>query len=211
MDVIKAIKERRSIREFSSKKLSREKIEELIDLAIHAPSACDIQGWHFIVLEEPGIKKLIELGTSYFIKNTKTGVLVLYDNRTDNPEYKDVIQSGASAINTLMLAAYSKGIGSCWVCNLPPKNKLKKAFNIPWNYEPIAYVALGYISKKSKKKPRKHKAKDLVSYNTFKSKQKTPSRAQARLRTRTAARKIYHRMPLKRHFKKIADRFERKM
>jgi len=50
MDVLDAIKERRSIRSFKSEKVSRELIEELLSLTINAPSANNLQPWEFIVV-----------------------------------------------------------------------------------------------------------------------------------------------------------------
>ncbi len=50
MDLLKVIKERKSIRSFKPDLVPREKIEEILKLAIHAPSAINLQPWEFIVL-----------------------------------------------------------------------------------------------------------------------------------------------------------------
>lgn len=50
MDVLEAIKERRSIRSFKTDAVSRELIEELLGLTINAPSANNLQPWEFIVV-----------------------------------------------------------------------------------------------------------------------------------------------------------------
>jgi len=51
MDLSKAIQERKSIRGFKPDPVPREKIEEVLKLAIHAPSAINLQPWEFIVLK----------------------------------------------------------------------------------------------------------------------------------------------------------------
>ena len=50
MDLIKAIQERKSIRAFKPDPISKERIEEVLNLAHHAPSAINLQPWEFIVV-----------------------------------------------------------------------------------------------------------------------------------------------------------------
>jgi nitroreductase len=50
MDVLQAIKERRSIRAFKSDPVSRDKVEEVLRLAALAPSAINLQPWEFTVV-----------------------------------------------------------------------------------------------------------------------------------------------------------------
>lgn len=50
MDLIEAIKERKSFRAFKPDPVLREVIEEILRLAIHAPSAINLQPWEFMVV-----------------------------------------------------------------------------------------------------------------------------------------------------------------
>ncbi len=50
MDLLKAIKERRSIRAFKPDSVSKDTIEEILKLAILAPSAINLQPWEFVVV-----------------------------------------------------------------------------------------------------------------------------------------------------------------
>ena len=50
MDLLKVINERKSIRAFKTDPVPREKIEEIVSLTIHAPSAINLQPWEFIIL-----------------------------------------------------------------------------------------------------------------------------------------------------------------
>jgi nitroreductase len=52
-----AIYERRSVRAYSQEPVARDQIEALLDAAIHAPSAVNLQPWAFIVIEEPQLLK----------------------------------------------------------------------------------------------------------------------------------------------------------
>jgi len=50
MDLLKVMQERKSIRAFKSDPIPRERIEEILKLSIHAPSAINLQPWEFIVV-----------------------------------------------------------------------------------------------------------------------------------------------------------------
>jgi nitroreductase len=58
MDIIKAIKERKSTRAFKPDKVSHEQIEEILKLVIDAPSAINLQPWEFIVVMDEEKERL---------------------------------------------------------------------------------------------------------------------------------------------------------
>jgi nitroreductase len=66
MEVIEAIKGRRSIRRFQDKKIPDPIIKELLNLALYAPSSMNGQPWHFIVIREDKTKRrLVEIKNKY--------------------------------------------------------------------------------------------------------------------------------------------------
>jgi len=50
MDLLKVINERKSIRAFKSDPIPKERIEEILRLSVHAPSAINLQPWEFVVV-----------------------------------------------------------------------------------------------------------------------------------------------------------------
>ncbi len=210
MDIFEAIHGRRSIRRFTKKKIEYEKIEKIISAAISAPSACNIQGWKFIVITDQKIKeKLINTGTIEFIRYAPIGILVLYDNRSENPEYFDYIQSASAAIQNMLLAAYALGIGSCWICHLSPKKIIRKLLGIPGHYDPIAYVALGYYKKKPNPLPRRYSSNQVISFNKFNFKDSKVTRTTIYRFMRKMAFRLYKFVPFKKLFLPITKGFER--
>ncbi|MFA6215854.1 MAG: nitroreductase family protein [Patescibacteria group bacterium] len=168
MELELAIKTRRSVRKFKNQPVGRELIEKLTDLANYAPSACNVQGWKFIVVDKQELKdQIVDNGGSILIKNAPVGILVIYDKRTKNLIYQDHIQSGSAAIQNLSLGAADLGLGSCWLCHLPTPKKLRKIFKIPAYYQPIAFIMLGYPETGTKTVPRKYDLKQIMSYNRF--------------------------------------------
>ena len=56
MDVRTAIETRHSVRKFADKPVEREKINACLEAARLAPSACNSQPWHYIVIDDPQVK-----------------------------------------------------------------------------------------------------------------------------------------------------------
>lgn len=168
MDAIEIIKKRRSIRHFKPDAVPADLIKKVIEAATWAPSACNIQGWRFIVIDDPKIKEeIVNQGGATIIKAAPTGIFIVYDKRTKNIEYQDHIQSGAAAIQNLLLAATHFGLGSCWICHLPPQGKLREILKIPPIFSPLAYVALGFPERDAKEVPRIYPLDSLIGYNAF--------------------------------------------
>lgn len=206
------IEKRRSIRRYTSEPVEFEKIVKIVNSGIWAPSACNKQEIRFIYIDNnKDIMKIYELGSAHFLKNCNQAILVLYDNRIDNIEYMDNIQSASASIENMMLKATELNVGTCWVCNLPAKNKIRKLFKIPSKYDPIALMTIGNYDYEPKIVKRKHDVKDIRFINEFdKSKDVIVEKSKTKLFVRKLARKIYLKLPKTKLLKKIVDVFEKK-
>ena len=143
MTLEEAIYGRRSIRKFNDKEVPELLIRSLIDAAIHAPSACNLQGWKFLVVRK-GDRKVFH---NEILFHAPAIIFVAYKNdanSTTGTLHKDYVQSAAAAIENLLLMAYNKGLGACWICDIPESTVLQAHFHLPKNYEVLAAVALGY-------------------------------------------------------------------
>ncbi|MEK7167935.1 MAG: nitroreductase family protein [Patescibacteria group bacterium] len=209
MDISEAIKNRRSIRNFSDQAVDRDLVKKLVEAATCAPSACNVQGWKFIIVDDPEIKKrLVDEGGSVLIGKAPLGVLVVYNNQTHNLDYADHIQSASAAIQNLLLTATDLGLGACWICHLPSAGSLRKIFNIPRSFSPIAYIIVGHPKSQSQLIPRKYRLDEIMEYNRFSSvwpKLKTSHK----LKIKRLLIKVYNLTPLfikKKILNKIVDK-----
>ena len=163
------INNRRSIRKYKDIRVSSVDLEKIINAGMMAPTACNLQNYKFIVINDKDkIRKLINNGTASFINDNMDMILVLYSKKTNNIEYKDNIQSGAAVIENMLLEATRLKIGSCWVCNLPRKKIMRKIFLIPKYYDVIGLVTLGYTDNITNSKKLKYSYDQVVSYNIYK-------------------------------------------
>ena len=212
MDIFDAIKNRRSIRRFEDKPVPEELIRKIIEAGQWAPSACNRQAWKFIVVESEEVKeRLLKETTAYFVGKAPLLIFVLYSNRTDNIEYKDHLLSAAMAIQNMQLAAYSLGLGSCCVNNLPIKSRLRKILNIPRHYDPVALLCMGFPNAVPKLLKRKEMLDEIICRNSFDFKDNYP-KIDLKLNIKRVVRFIYYRLPasLKKLMDPIARKFEKR-
>lgn len=196
MDLNEVIKNRRSIRSFTDQLVSRDLAEKLVSAAICAPSACNVQGWKFIFVDDPEIKKrIVEAGGSVLIEKAPLGILVLYDNQTRNVGYPDHIESASAAIENLLLVATDLGLGACWICHLPSPGDLRKIFGIPGCFSPIAYILVGHPKSLPQSMPRKYELNQLMEYNHFPSDWPVAKNNWWRLKIKRCLVRIYYLIP----------------
>lgn len=173
MDVLEAIKGRRSIRAFKNVDVSEETVERLIDAARWAPSAGNIQPWEFIVVRTHEIKrKLAEaaLGQS-FIEEAPV-VIVACANEVRSVQGYGMrgktlycIQDTAAAIQNIHLAAYAMGLGTCWVGAFREEEAVK-VLKTPAGIRPVAIIPVGYPAETPPPRSRRS-LKQIIHYETF--------------------------------------------
>jgi nitroreductase len=173
MDVLKAIKGRRSIRAFKSKDVPKEIVEKLINAAIWAPSAGNIQPWEFIIVRKPEIKKALAKAAlnQTFIEEAPVVIVVCANENRSSQRYgvrgKTLycIQDTAAAIQNIHLAAYSLKLGTCWVGAFK-EEEAREVLKIPQGIRPVAIIPVGYPA--GTPSPRNRRPiSQIVHYETF--------------------------------------------
>ena len=173
MDVLEAIKGRRSIRAFKNQGVPAEIVEELIDAARWAPSAGNIQPWEFIIVRKPRInRRLVEAALGQmFIEEAPVVIVVCADEERSSQGYgvrgKTLycIQDTAAAMQNIHLTAYSLGLGTCWVGAFR-EEETRKILKIPRGMRPVAIIPVGYPAEAPTARMRKSTSQ-IVHYETF--------------------------------------------
>jgi nitroreductase len=148
METLQAIKTRRSIRKFTSKKISEEILQKILEAGMYAPSARDTQSWHFIVIDERHFLNELPKLHPYaeMMYEAQHAILICGDlNMEKMVEYNGI--NCAAATQNMMLAAHDLGIGSVWLGVYPRKERMEpliKLFELPEHIVPMMLVALGY-------------------------------------------------------------------
>jgi nitroreductase len=164
-EFVRLIKERRSVREYSGKKIGKEVLEDMVDCARLAPSSRNIQPWYFVVItEEAMLSKISELPVlgSPFIKNAAACIAIC-----GKMDVKRHIEDCCLAAENIMLAAKAHGIGSCYVAALNKDvDEAAKLIGTPGGYEIVCFISLGY-PKNDTAPPKKKPLKEVIVWEKF--------------------------------------------
>jgi len=144
MDVLEAIKGRRSIRKYTQERVSEEQVAQILEAGRWAPSRGNSQAWKFIVVKNA--KLLKDLGeaipTGKFLAEAPVGIAVVIDPRASkHPE-----QEGGAAIQNMLLAAHALGLGACWtsVYGTYCEEKTRQLLQIPDEEWLLSVVSIGH-------------------------------------------------------------------
>lgn len=146
VDVFEAIQRRRSARAYASTPVPSEKLMKILEAGRLAPSASNIQPWHFVVVtESEKRKKLAETGAFAKFLAESPVVIVGCGDEKASPKWYTV--DVAIALQNMVLTATSEGLGTCWVGSFN-EVKVKEMLKIPENFRVVALLALGYPREK---------------------------------------------------------------
>jgi nitroreductase len=189
VDLHEAIEGRRSIRKFRKSPVEKELIADIFETALWAPSGMNRQNWKFFVLAgerkeelvsisstsfeylEPELQKLfaekpkiVEATRRFFNRLGEAPVVVCAYFEPANIEDVTSFQNVAAAIQNLLLVAYARGLGSCWMTGpVYVAEKINRFLGIE-NMTLVALIPMGYPDENPKVPPRRP---DRVVYQGF--------------------------------------------
>ena len=155
MDVLEAIKQRRSIRQFTGQAIERELLEQILDAARWAPTASNQQRWRFVVVTSPSVKELIKKFAPGIFAMPAAFIVICVEKEPGAKPWDDVtyLADCAIAAQNIMLAAHEMGIGSCVALSYA-KVAIQEILNLPEDVEPLLVVTLGYPAEAPEPPPR---------------------------------------------------------
>jgi nitroreductase len=165
MDLYDLMRKRRSVRNFSTEKFPKEKLQKILDAARLAPSGADLKPYTFFVIEEESLKIKIKnfcekADKDYYYDSEKwfkdwinkknilldkqfltdAPYLVVIAGENDKPYW---LESTWIAIGYMILAAEYEGLNT--LTYTPGKTEfLIKLLDIPKNYKPVAIIPIGF-------------------------------------------------------------------
>jgi nitroreductase len=148
MDTITALLTRRSIRKFTDKSVAKKDIETILEAAMYAPSACNKQPWHFVVIDSKEIMNEIPkfMPNASLIKTAACAILVCGDENLAHDKIYWPVDCSAATQN-ILLAAHELGLGACW-CGIYPRTEriasMKQLMNLPDGIHAFSLIAIGY-------------------------------------------------------------------
>ena len=153
-ELLDLIYSRRSIREYTDEPVDDESVEAMLKAAMAAPSAENLQPWHFVTVRKR--KVLDELAEvhkyAHMLKKAPLGIVVCGDQEVSERHW---VEDTCAATQNILLAATAQGLGGVWI-SLYPKKKhqkfVRQLLDIPEHVGVLCVLAIGHPAEK--KKPR---------------------------------------------------------
>lgn len=163
-EVIKAIKERRSVKSYKSDPVPTELLDAILEAGTYAPTGRNMQSPIMIAVTDKALRdRLSRLNAEIMgmdgdpFYGAPAVIVVLADKSR-----MTYIYDGSLVMENLMLAAHSLGLGSCWihrakeVFDSEEGKEILKSLGIEGDYEGIGNCIIGYTdTPPAERKPRK--------------------------------------------------------
>ena len=151
--VMENIMNRRSIRDYKPDQVSMDTINMIIQAAINAPSARNLQPWEVRVIKDENILNQIRAVNERAFFNAPALIVVAYD--TTN--FYAPFDCGLLTQN-ILLSAESFGIGTCVLGGISrmfnESEEFKALLDFSEGYEAIVGISFGYKNQFPEAKPR---------------------------------------------------------
>jgi nitroreductase len=158
MDFFSVIKKRRSVREFSGRKVAAQVLRRIADTVRYAPSSLDGQPWTVIAITDAGAKAaLARLKNKWcppekrefdagFMAAAPVILAVCVDRRSSHDRW---IENGVIAATYLLLAARAVGLGGTFMTAFNLKRpaqvlEVGALLGLPASLVPVCLLPIGY-------------------------------------------------------------------
>ncbi|MGO1470611.1 MAG: nitroreductase family protein [Tissierella sp.] len=186
-EVIRQIKERKSVRVFEDREISSSIKDEILNSAFEAPTAGNMMLYSILDISDKDLKSKLSItcDNQPFIKKAPMVLIFLADYQRwydsfklnncnpRNPAQGDILLASADALiaaQNTVVAAQSFGIGSCYIGDiLENYEEVKEILNLPDFVIPVGMLVYGYPTKqqKERKKPIRFERKYIVHENKY--------------------------------------------
>ena len=145
MQVLQLMKQRCSVRQFQDRPVEHDKLQYVLEAARVAPSACNLQPYEFIVLDDS--RRIAQIAPEW-VPASKAPLLIVAcgDHQTawrrrDGKDHCDI--DVAIAVDHMTLAAAEVGLGTCWICSFDAF-RCAQILDLPPHLEPTVLLPIGY-------------------------------------------------------------------
>ena len=159
MDVIGAMKARRSVRSYLPRKVEQEKLNAVLEAVRLTPSRHNDQNIRVIVVRDSALKQQIRQQAETQPMVEEADVLLVFCG-----QYGYVVDMSL-ATGFALLEAAEQGLDTCIICAFR-EDAVKDLLHVPASARVVSMVALGYGADNSPRKTKKN-MEEIVSYDRF--------------------------------------------
>jgi nitroreductase len=169
VDVLDVIAQRYSVRAYKPDAVEEQKLAAVLEAARLAPTAANRQPFRIVVIRTEGRREELArvYGRDWFTQPPLVLAVCAVTGeawrRMDDKPYDEV--DATIAMDHLILAAASLGLGTCWIAAFDPA-AAREVLGLPDGVEPVAFTPLGYPADEPRGKKRRP-LEELVKYERW--------------------------------------------
>ena len=168
-EILDVLADRHSCREFDGSPIDRIVLAEIVADGTEAPSSCNQQQWHFIVVDDSALKRRAReiSGGNHHFEECSALVYLCFQKGWTHGNFS-VVQSVAGAAYHMMLSAHLRGFAAIWNAGIGDKAALAEMLGVPPTFEIQGALAIGRPkpTAPAMKAPRRPFA-EVYSWNRF--------------------------------------------
>jgi len=143
-DILKKLASRASCRDFDGSDIAAEILEDIIRDGVEAPSSCNQQNWHFIIVADRQRKQVARdiSGGNHHFAECSALIYLCFQKGWTHGNFS-IVQSVAGACYHMMLSAHLRGFQCIWNAGIGDPDKLRGLLNLPQTFDVIGALAIG--------------------------------------------------------------------
>ena len=169
MEFSELARRRFSCRNYSDEPVVKELLDKVLEAGRIAPSAVNLQPWHFFVFQDAAaLDKIYSCYHREWFRTAPCVIVLCGDHsrswkRREGKDHLDI--DVAIATDHMTLQATELGLATCWICNFDPE-AVRRVLDLPEELEPVVILPLGYPVEQgdpSRHREKRHPLGDMVT------------------------------------------------
>jgi nitroreductase/SAM-dependent methyltransferase len=133
-----------SCRDFDGTQIDRAELEEIVTDGVQAPSSCNQQNWHFIIVTDPDAKRRAReiSGGNHHFEFCSALIYLCFQKGWTHGNFS-IVQSVAGACYHMMLSAHLRGYQCIWNAGIGDHGALREMLELPQTFDVQGALAIG--------------------------------------------------------------------
>ena len=143
-DILDRLAARASCRDFDESLISPEILEDIVRDGVEAPSSCNQQNWHFVIVADPASKRRARdiSGGNHHFAECSALIYLCFQKGWTHGNFS-IVQSVAGACYHMMLSAHLRGFQCIWNAGIGDQAALREMIGLPETFDVIGALAIG--------------------------------------------------------------------
>ena len=163
MQFFDVVRRRRSVRRFTSRRVTKVQVRQILEAANRAPSAGNLQAYQVYVVSDPVVRRRLDAASGSQGPVAQATVVLVFCAAPRRSavrygakgEQLFCIQDATVACAYAQLAATALGLASVWIGAVQEPEVVREALHLDGDLWPAAFLPIGYAAESPARTPRR--------------------------------------------------------